>query len=187
MSRIGKQPITVPDGVTVKVENALVTVKGKNGELTFQHHPAVEVSFDSAAKQLIVTRQDEEGTSKALHGLTRAILNNMVVGVTTLFEKKLEIVGVGYQAQLKGKNLELQVGFANVVKLPIPASVKVAITDKDGQKLTLQSADKHAVGQFAANIRRVRPPEPYKGKGVRYEGERVRRKSGKAFAGAGSG
>ena len=165
----------------------MVTVKGKNGELTFAHHPAVTVEFDAGAKQLVVKRHDDESQSKALHGLTRAILNNNVIGVSTLFERKLEIVGVGYQAQLKGKNLELTVGYANSVKLPIPASVKCTITDKDNQKITLVSADKHAVGQFAAVIRRVRPPEPYKGKGIRYEGERVRRKAGKAFAGAGSG
>lgn len=185
MSRIGKQPIAIPDGVTVKVDQRVVTVKGKNGELSFSHHPAVQVAVDG--KELKVVRQDDESQSKALHGLTRAIIANMVEGVVKPFEKKLEIVGVGYQAQIKGKNLELLVGFANPVKLPIPASVKCTITDKDNQKITLVSADKHAVGQFAAVIRRVRPPEPYKGKGIRYEGERVRRKAGKAFAGAGSG
>ena len=185
MSRIGKQPVAIPDGVTVKVDQRTVTVKGKNGELTLEHHPAVKVVVDG--KEVKVTRSDDESTSKALHGLTRALIANMVEGIVKPFEKKLEIIGVGYQAQIKGKNLELQVGFANAVKLPIPASVKVTITDKDNQKLTLVSADKHAVGQFAAVIRRVRPPEPYKGKGIRYEGERVRRKAGKAFAAAGIG
>lgn len=187
MSRIGKAPIAIPDGVTVKVENGVVTVKGKNGELTLEHHPLMKVVVDGGAKQLLVQRPDDEKASKALHGLTRALIANMVEGVVKLFEKKLEIVGVGYQAQIKGKNLELNVGYANSVKLPIPGIVKCAITDKDNQKITLQSPDKHAVGQFAAVIRRVRPPEPYKGKGIRYENERVRRKAGKAFAGAGSG
>ncbi len=181
MSRIGKKPIPLPDGVTVKVDGGVVSVKGKNGELKLTHHPRMAVVVDDAARQVVVNRPDESRENKALHGLTRSLVNNMVLGVTTLFEKKLEIVGVGYQASISGKNLDLQVGFANIVKLPIPAAVSCTLTDNT--HIVLKSADKQAVGQFAAVIRKVRPPEPYKGKGIRYEGERVRRKAGKAFAG----
>ena len=185
MSRIGKKPIPVSDGTTVKVENGVVTVKGKNGELSFNVHPKMSVTFDDSTKQVIVSRPDDSGESKALHGLTRSLIANMVQGVVTPFEKKLEIQGVGYQASMSGKVLKLQVGFANIVSLPIPASVSCTLADPT--HIALKSADKQAVGQFAAIIRKVRPPEPYKGKGIRYEGERVRRKAGKAFAGAGGG
>jgi large subunit ribosomal protein L6 len=180
MSRIGKKPIPVPAGVTVKVAGGVVTVKGAQGELSLRHHPAMKVAFEEAGKQIVVSRPDDTADNKALHGLTRALLNNMVNGVVKPFEKKLEIVGVGYQASVSGKTLNLQVGFANIIKLPIPASVKVTLPDNT--HISLQSADRQAVGQFAAQIRRVRPPEPYKGKGIRYEGEHVRRKAGKAFA-----
>lgn len=179
MSRIGKKPIPIPAGVTVALQDGVVTVKGKNGELKFEHHPAVNVELTKEPHQLVVTRQDDRGESRALHGLTRALLNNMVTGVVTPFERKLEIQGVGYQAQLSGKTLTLQVGFANAIKLPIPPGVICEVPDNT--HINLKSADKHAVGQFAANIRAVRPPEPYKGKGIRYLNEWVRRKSGKAF------
>lgn len=185
MSRIGKKPIPVVDGTTVKVENGVITVKGKNGELKLSYHPKMIVAFDDKAKQVVITRPDEERESKALHGLTRSLIANMVQGVVTPFEKKLEIQGVGYQASISGKFLKLQVGFANIVSLPIPPSVTCTLADPT--HIALKSADKQAVGQFAAVIRKVRPPEPYKGKGIRYEGERVRRKAGKAFAGAGGG
>jgi large subunit ribosomal protein L6 len=143
----------------------------------------MQVAVDEAAKQIVISRPDDEAQNRALHGLTRALINNMVSGVVTQFEKKLEIVGVGYQASISGKSLNLQVGFANVVKLPIPAGVKCTLPDNT--HIVLNSADKQAVGQFAAVIRKVRPPEPYKGKGIRYEGEHVRRKAGKAFASGG--
>ena len=181
MSRIGQKPVVVPDGITAKVENGTITIKGKAGELSLSYHPHMEVLFDTASKQVLVKRPDNEPQNRALHGLTRSLINNMVVGVANPFEKKLEIVGVGYQASINGKNLDLQVGYANIVKLPIPAGVTCTLPDNT--HITLRSADKQAVGQFAAVIRKVRPPEPYKGKGIRYEGERVRRKSGKAFAG----
>lgn len=182
MSRIGKKPIPVPAGVTVKVAGGVVTIKGTQGELSLKHHPAMKVAYDDAGKQIVVTRPDDNSENKALHGLTRALVNNMVVGVVKPFEKKLEIIGVGYQASVSGKTVNLQVGYANIVKLPIPASVKITLPDNT--HIVLQSADKQAVGQFAAQIRKVRPPEPYKGKGIRYEGEHVRRKAGKAFASA---
>lgn len=185
MSRIGKKPIAVGDGVTVKVDRATISVKGKHGDLSLTCHPRISVNYDTAKQQVLVNRPDDLRESKALHGLTRSLINNMVIGVTKPFEQKLEIQGVGYQAQLKGKTLELQVGYANVIKLPVPPSV--ICTLPDNTHIVLTSADKQAVGQFAAVIRKVRPPEPYKGKGIRYDGERVRRKAGKAFAGAGAG
>jgi large subunit ribosomal protein L6 len=179
MSRIGKKPIPVPAGVTVTVQDREVTVKGKHGELRLEHHPAVTVTYDRDGQRILVQRSDDRGESRALHGLTRALISNMVQGVSAPFEKKLEIQGVGYQASLSGKTLTLQVGFANAVKLPVPPNVSCELPDNT--HINLKSADKHAVGQFAANIRAVRPPEPYKGKGIRYVDERVRRKAGKAF------
>jgi len=179
MSRIGKKPIAVPADVDVKVNAGEVTVKGKNGELKLAYHPNMSVGFDPVSREITVQRPNDERLNRALHGLTRSLINNMVLGVTTFFIKKLEIQGVGYQAAIKGKNLELQVGFANIVKLPIPPSVTVECPDQT--HVNMKSADKHAVGQFAAIVRSVKPPEPYKGKGIRYAGEYVRRKAGKAF------
>ena len=183
MSRIGKQPIPVPSGVEVALDGGAITVKGKNGELNFEYHPNMSVEFDDASREIRVTRPDDERQNRALHGLTRALINNMVVGVEAYFEKKLEIIGVGYQAIIDGNILNLVVGFANTVKLPIPENV--VCTLPDNTHIVLKSACKQAVGQFAAEIRRVRPPEPYKGKGIRYLGEHVRRKAGKAFASGG--
>jgi large subunit ribosomal protein L6 len=179
MSRIGKKPIAIPAGVDVKVNNGEIVIKGKNGELKLDYHPNMKVEFDANAKSINVTRPDDERQNRALHGLTRSLINNMVLGVSTYFEKKLEIQGVGYQAAIKGKNLELQVGFANIVKLPIPPGVICEVPD--ATHVNMKSADKQAVGQFAAVVRGVKPPEPYKGKGIRYAGEYVRRKAGKAF------
>lgn len=181
MSRIGKKPVPLPDGVSAKVADGTFSVKGKAGELKFEFHPLMRVAVDDGAKSVVVTRPDDSASNRALHGLTRALINNMVTGVSNPFERKLEIQGVGYQAAVAGKFLTLNVGFANQIKLPIPANVKVTLVDPT--HITLHSCDKQAVGQFAAVIRRVRPPEPYKGKGIRYEGERVRRKAGKAMAG----
>ena len=183
MSRIGKQPVTVPDGVEVNVADGTITVKGKNGELSWTHHPNMNVVYDSAAREVRVTRPDDQRQNRALHGLTRSLINNMVSGVTQYFEKRLEIVGVGYNAVLDGGSISLQVGFANSVMLPIPKIVICEVTDPT--HVLVKSADKQAVGQFAAEIRAVRPPEPYKGKGIRYQNEHVRRKAGKALAGAG--
>lgn len=178
MSRIGKKPVPVPAAVTVKVDGPRVTVKGKNGELSLAVHERVSVRFDESKRQLLVERPDDARESRALHGLTRALLNNMVVGVEKHWEKKLEIQGVGYQASLTNKVLTLQVGFANQVKLPVPANVVCEVPDNT--HIVVKSLDRQACGQFAAEIRSVRPPEPYKGKGIRYSDERVRRKEGKA-------
>lgn len=179
MSRIGKKPVVVPAGVTVQVAGSKITVKGKHGELSMVCHPRVKVTYDDAAKQIRVERPADDRESRALHGLTRALINNMVQGVNNPWEKKLEIQGVGYQASLSGKTLTLQVGFANAIKLTVPPNVTCELPDNT--HINLKSADRQAVGQFAAEIRSVRPPEPYKGKGIRYVGERVRRKAGKAF------
>lgn len=179
MSRIGKKPIPIPAGVTVKVAGQSVSVKGKHGELSLNAHPRVKVSHDTDGSVLVVERTADDRECRALHGLTRALINNMVQGVGTPWEKKLEIVGVGYQASLSGKTLTLQVGFANQIKLSVPGNVLCEVPDNT--HINLKSADRHAVGQFAANIRRVRPPEPYKGKGIKYAEERVKRKAGKAF------
>ena len=180
MSRIGKKPVSVPAGVEVKVEGGTITIKGKQGELSFTYHPAMKVEFDSEAKEINVIRPDDERKNRALHGMTRALIANMVQGVDTPFVKKLEIQGVGYQATLNGQKLSLQVGFANTIVLDVPKGVTCELTNPTN--IVVSSPDKHAAGQFAANIRSVRPPEPYKGKGIRYEGEYVRRKAGKAFA-----
>ena len=181
MSRIGKKPVPVAAGIDVSVNEQLVKVKGPKGELTLNAHPAMTVDFDAAAREIKVTRPDDARQKRALHGLTRALIANMVEGVAKPFEKKLEIQGVGYQATLAGKNLSLQVGFANTIKLPVPPGITCVVPQPT--QIIITGIDKGVVGQFAANIRRVRPPEPYKGKGIRYVGEQVRRKAGKALAG----
>jgi len=180
MSRIGKKPVPISDKVEVSQKDRLITVKGPIGTLTLEHHPGVSVAVEGDPAQLVVSRPDDSRQSRALHGLTRSLLSNMVQGVVTPFEKRLEVVGVGYQASLQGKTLSLQVGFANTIKLEIPEGVICELPS--ATLIVLKSSDKHKVGQFAANIRRVRPPEPYKGKGIRYQGEHIRRKAGKAFA-----
>jgi large subunit ribosomal protein L6 len=183
MSRIGKKPVAVPSGVDVTVGDAQITVKGKEGELTLPFHPNMSVTFDSDAKEVRVERPDDSRENRALHGLTRSLIGNMVQGVQEQFVKRLEVVGVGYQASLAGNELSLQVGFANTVKLPIPPGVSCEVPA--ATSIVVTSCDKQKCGQFAANVRRVRPPEPYKGKGIRYQGEYIRRKAGKAFAGGG--
>jgi large subunit ribosomal protein L6 len=180
MSRIGRKPVVVPANVKVAVADAKVEVEGPKGKLAFTHRREIGVKYDAEGKQILVTRADDERQSRALHGLTRSLIANMVQGVTDGYTKKLEIVGVGYQAQLKKANtVALQVGYANQVVLEAPQGVSVVVPDPT--HITISGADKQAVGQFAAEVRKVRPPEPYKGKGIRYEGEAVRRKAGKAF------
>lgn len=180
MSRIGRKPVVVPPAVKISIAERTILVEGPKGKLSFTHRPEIGVAYDSAAQQILVTRQDDERLNRALHGLTRSLVNNMVEGVVNGYTKKLEIVGVGYQAQLKKANtVALQVGYANQVVLEAPAGVSVAVPDPT--HIVIHGADKQAVGQFAAVVRKVRPPEPYKGKGIRYEGETVRKKAGKAF------
>lgn len=180
MSRIGRKPVVVPANVKIALADSTIQVEGPKGKLALSYRPAMTVTHDEANKQILVTRPDDERENRALHGLTRSLIANMVEGVTTGYVRKLEIVGVGYQAQLKKANtIALQVGYANQVVLEAPAGVSVVVPD--ATHITISGADKQAVGQFAAIVRKVRPPEPYKGKGIRYEGEVVRRKAGKAF------
>ena len=181
MSRIGKKPVPLGKAkVTIKDQH--IQVEGPKGKLELDVHPTIKVANQDG--NLVVTRPDDEKQSKALHGLTRALLANMVEGVTNGYRKALEIQGVGYKAEQRGKNLVLSVGYANQITLAIPGNVTVTL---DGaNKVNITGADKQAVGEFAARIRRIRNPEPYKGKGIRYEGEVVKIKPGKAFAGAGA-
>ncbi len=177
MSRIGKLPITVPSGVNVSIDDALVTVKGPKGELS--HSVAAPITVEQSDGTLEVKRPDDERRSKALHGLTRTLISNMVVGVTDGFTKDLEIHGVGYRVLAKGPNkVELQLGYSHPIEFEAPEGITFNV---DGQtKLSVVGIDKQAVGEVAAKIRKLRKPEPYKGKGVRYAGEHIRRKVGKA-------
>ena len=180
MSRIGRKPVVVPANVKVSIADRTIQIAGPKGNLSFPHRPEIDVKFDEASRQIHVSRSDDERLSRSLHGLTRSLIANMVQGVTNGYTRKLEIVGVGYQAQVKKANtLSLQVGYANQVVLEAPPGVNVTVPD--ATHIVISGPDKQAVGQFAAEIRKVRPPEPYKGKGIRYEGEAVRRKAGKAF------
>ena len=177
MSRIGKKPVAIPSGVKVNVSNREISVEGKLGKLVWSHRPEVEVKVDEDAKTVVVTRNVENREGRALHGLTRSLIQNMVVGVTEGYEKKLEIHGVGYLGAIQGDTLQLRVGFANEIHKKIPAGVDVTCPDQT--HVVIKGIDKQKVGQFAAEVRAVRKPEPYKGKGIRYEGEQVRRKAGK--------
>ena len=181
MSRIGKQPVAVPAGVKVSVANRLVKVEGPKGKLQFEHHPNMTVKLDG--NTLSVTRPDDDRQNRALHGLTRALINNMVVGVSQGYEKKLKIEGLGYQARMDQKSIVLSVGYANQIKLTPPPGVTVEVAAEN--TIIVRGADKQKVGQFAAEVRAVRKPEPYKGKGIRYENEQVRRKEGKSFTSGG--
>jgi large subunit ribosomal protein L6 len=178
MSRIGKQPVPVPAGVKVAVENGRVRVEGPKGKLEIPIHPNMKVESDG--KEIRVIRPDDAQQNRALHGLTRALINNLVIGVTKGYEKRLKIEGVGYQAAMKGKGVELTVGFANRILHEPPEGVTVAVPDPT--TIVVSGSDKQKVGQFAAEIRASKKPEPYKGKGIRYENETIRRKEGKSFA-----
>ncbi|MGI6684252.1 MAG: 50S ribosomal protein L6 [Bacillota bacterium] len=176
MSRIGRMPIEVPAGVNISMDGNTVRVKGPKGELTREFHP--DISINISSDKIEVTRPTDNKNHRALHGLTRALLNNMVIGVTKGFEKKLELVGVGYRAAKQGNKLVLNVGYSQPVEMDPGKELSVEVPAPT--KITVTGIDKQKVGAFAANIRAVREPEPYKGKGIRYEGERVKRKAGKA-------
>jgi large subunit ribosomal protein L6 len=179
MSRIGNKPVPIPQGVKVQIADRTVALEGPKGKLQFSLPPAVDAQYDADKKAVIVTRRDDERLSRSVHGMARAMIQNMVVGVTAGYEQRLEIIGVGYLAAVLGKVLQLRVGFANELQVPIPEGIKVSVPDQ--QHIVLQSNDKQLLGHFAANVRALRLPEPYKGKGIRYLGEQVRRKQGKAM------
>jgi len=176
MSRIGRLPIAIPTGVDVTVTGSAVTVKGPKGELALTVASPIEVKIEDG--QLLVTRPDDERESRSLHGLTRTLIANQIIGVTTGYSKGLEIVGTGYRVQAKGSSLEFALGFSHSITVDPPAGISFAV--EGNNKLTVHGIDKQAVGEVAANIRKLRKPEPYKGKGVRYAGEVVRRKAGKS-------
>ncbi|MGZ8580210.1 MAG: 50S ribosomal protein L6 [Actinomycetota bacterium] len=177
MSRIGKQPIEIPGGVDITVgEGNLVTVKGPRGELSQAMHPNMKIVVVEGTAS--VERPDDQSFNRGLHGLTRSLLANMVEGVTKGYEKKLEIVGVGYRAAMKGKDLEVQAGYSHPVLMPAPEGIDFEVPAPT--QIVVRGNDKAAVGEIAAKIRKIRKPEPYKGKGIRYEGEYVRKKAGKA-------
>ena len=175
MSRIGKKPIAVPEGVEIDVKPGMVSVKGPKGELSQAVSPDMRVSQDNGT--LTVERPTDRGEHRALHGLTRSLIANMVEGVTGGFEKRLEIQGVGYRARLQGKTLELSVGYSHPVSVTAPEGIEFEVPTPT--QVIVRGIDKQLVGEIAARIRRTRPPEPYKGKGIRYAGEHVRRKVGK--------
>ena len=176
MSRIGKQPVEIPSGVDVKSDGAHLVVKGPKGQLELDVHPEMDVSVDDG--EVRVTRPSDKKEHRALHGLTRSLINNMVLGVTAGFERRLEIVGVGYRAEPKGNGLKLSLGFSHTIEYPAPKGIEFEVPQPT--QIVVRGIDKQMVGQVAAEIRSFRPPEPYKGKGVRYAGEHVRRKAGKA-------
>lgn len=176
MSRIGKKPVPVLEGVKVSIQGREISVEGPKGKLTYEHRPEVSVALDG--KQVVVTQVSGDRAGRAFHGLTRALINNMILGVTNGYEKRLEIIGVGYLSAIKGKTLQLRVGYANEVQKPIPDGLDVTCPDQT--HIVVKGCDKQLVGEFAAEVRAIRKPEPYKGKGIRYVGEYVKIKPGKA-------
>ncbi|MGE0757232.1 MAG: 50S ribosomal protein L6 [Pirellulaceae bacterium] len=178
MSRIGLKPIAVPANVKIAVAGRKVLVEGPLGKLELEHRPEVEVRWDEGQKQVLVARKSDERLARSLHGLTRAMINNMVEGVVKGYEKRLEIVGVGYLGSLKGDVLSLRLGYANEVHKKVPKGLQVTCPDQT--HIVIKGCDKQLVGEFAAEVRSLRKPEPYKGKGVRYQGEHIKLKPGKA-------
>lgn len=178
MSRIGNKPVPIAGGAKVAVSGRTIEIEGPKGKLSYEHRPEVTVSVDDSATNVVVTRQDNDRSSREFHGLTRALVANMIEGVTKGYEKRLEIVGVGYLCAIQGDTLQLRVGFANELHKKIPKDLDVTCPDQT--HIVVQGCDKQQVGQFAAEVRALRKPEPYKGKGVRYQGEQVKIKPGKS-------
>ncbi|TVS17987.1 MAG: 50S ribosomal protein L6 [Planctomycetaceae bacterium] len=178
MSRIGNQPIPLLDGVKLTIEGRKVTAEGPQGTLHWEHRPEVQVQIDQQANEVIVTKTKDTRQARAFHGLTRSLINNMIIGVKDGYEKRLEIVGVGYLAAVQGDTLQLRVGFANEIQKKIPKELDVKCPDQT--HVVVRGCDKQQVGEFAAEVRAIRKPEPYKGKGVRYQGEYVKIKPGKS-------
>lgn len=185
MSRIGKQPISIASGVEVHVKDGQVEVKGSKGTLKFRPHIRIEIKVEG--QNVVVARKSDEPLDRSLHGLTRTLIANMIDGVTKGFSKRLEIQGVGYRAQLQGKNLQLALGFSHPVEFKAPEGISFEIDKEKKNIITVTGIDKSLVGQVSAEIRELRPPEPYKGKGIRYAGEVVKRKAGKAATTAAKG
>ena len=177
MSRIGRMPIAVPSGVQIKIDGHQVNIKGMRGEMTREFHPDIEIKLDDG--KVLVTRPSDSPVHRALHGTTRALLANMVKGVSEGFTKVLQIEGVGYRATMDGANLVFYLGYSHPIKVEPPAGIKF-VADEKAKTVTIDGNDREQVGQVAANLRKLRPPEPYKGKGVMYQGEHIRRKAGKA-------
>ena len=190
MSRIGRKPIPVPANVTVSVQGNVVAVEGPGGKLQYAHRPEVKVQYDGGEKAVKVARNGDSRPAKAFHGLTRALIANMIEGVTRGYRKTIEIYGTGYNVKQEGTQLAVNVGYANSIKLDIPTSVKVEIKTPQSRSettpavFTISGPDKQVVGEFGARIKRIKKPEPYKGKGIRYQGQYIRRKQGKAFGAA---
>lgn len=180
MSRIGKKPINIPQGVDIKIEHNVITVSKGNLKLEQEFNPSITVEYDSEKNIVQVSRPTDNKNHRALHGLYRSLINNMVVGVTDGFTKKLQIVGVGYRAEIKGKNLQLALGYSHPILFKPPEGIEITL--ENPTTISIKGFDKQLVGQVAAKIRSFRPPEPYKGKGVKYENEYIRRKAGKTAA-----
>jgi large subunit ribosomal protein L6 len=177
MSRIGKLPISVPNGVDINIEGRQVTVKGPKGTLSHNVVEPISIGRDDESGNIVVSRPDDERRSRAMHGLSRTLVNNLIIGVTNGYEKKLEIHGVGYRVALKGSNLEFALGYSHSITVQPPSGITFVV--ENPTRFSVQGIDKQLVGETAANIRKLRKPEPYKGKGVRYAGENIRRKVGK--------
>ena len=191
MSRIGKKPIAIPSGVKIEVLQRTVKVAGPKGQLAWTYPSGVKVAIDDKEKVVTVERDSDTRQLRALHGTTRALINNMLVGTSQGYTRKMEIYGTGYSCKVAGNSFQLTLGFAHPVDLPIPAGVKIEIEipatkgNETPAKFAVTGPDKQVVGQFCRTIKDLRPPEPYQGKGIRFAGEQIRRKAGKAFAGAG--
>jgi len=192
MSRIGNKPIPILSGVKVAISGRTVNVEGPKGKLSWTHRPEITVEMDSSGKNVVVSRKSDERFERSLHGLTRSLIANMIEGCAKGFTIKLEVYGVGYSVALQGSKFTLNVGYSHPVVFPVPPGVTVEVAtaqargDTEPARFSVSGADKQVVGELAASIRKSCPPEPYKGKGVRYAGEHIVRKVGKAFAGAGS-
>lgn len=186
MSRIGKLPVKIPDNVKVSISNNTVNVEGPKGKLSNVFCSDIVIEHNQNNKQILIKRPSDEKKHKALHGLTRALIANMVTGVTKGYSKNLEIVGIGYTAKVQGKDLVLSLGYTHPVTLEIPKGIKIDVTNPTNPvKFTVSGPDKQLVGQFSATIRGMKPPEPYKGMGIKYQDEVIRRKAGKAFTSGG--
>jgi large subunit ribosomal protein L6 len=180
MSRIGKQSITVPAGVDISITNKIIKIKGPKGELQYNFSPFIEVTLED--NKIFVKRKGNDKNVRSVHGLTRALINNMINGVSKGFEKRLEIIGVGYRAQATGKKITLHLGYSHPIEYSAPENVSIMMDKEEKNIIIVSGVDRQLVGETSANIRKFRPPEPYKGKGIRYLGEHVPRKAGKAAA-----